>query len=215
MTSRLTMANQALALCGANTIESFDESSNEAGAISRYYDDLVEDTFSADIWPFASKRLQLERINDGSGNAVPALTQWKYQFIIPTECLYIHKIFNTPSFNARPTGNFDKLEDVILADDPVIYAEYGFYAPENTWPGHFKAFFIHALAARIAVELTDDFDLRDRYRQEAYGNPSSNYKGGLYGRSLAAAKRQRPGQMIAHNPLATARFTTIYSSGIQ
>lgn len=206
MGSNIQIANQALSLLGANTIADFYEGSNEANIIKTFYDTAIRDAFSRYAWSFATKKVQLERYNNSSGDAIVPLNEYDYQYIRPIDALHIFTVFRG-TLDTRSV-DFDLQEDLILSNfDNPLYAEYTVYKSENLWPGYFIKFFTHALAGHIAIPVTDSPEMSDKYMTLAYGSLSSVGKGGLFAMAVGADSRQKPAERIASNPLGICRFS--------
>ena len=75
MSSRESIASQALSLLGANTILSFDEGTNEANIINDHYDQFIRNMFSLYPWSFATKKVTLEQYT------TDPLNEYKFQAV--------------------------------------------------------------------------------------------------------------------------------------
>lgn len=201
MSSRESIASQALSLLGANTISSFDEGSNEANIVNDHYDQFIRNIFSVFPWSFATRKVQLEQYS------TDPLNEFSYQYVRPDQALYVFKLYNSLEYHAQAITDFDTLEDFILCNynNPII-AQYSVYKEENLWPGYFSQFAIAALAATIAIPVTHDKDLANYYEEQAYGPPQSVKKGGLFSRAVGADSRQKPPVSLNGNPIIASRY---------
>jgi hypothetical protein len=201
MSSRESIASQALSLLGANTISSFDEGTNEANIINDHYDQFIRNMFSLYPWSFATKKVTLEQY------ATDPLNEYKFQYVRPDQALYIFKIFDSISYYADTIVDFDILEDLILCnyDNPVV-AQYSVYKEENLWPGYFAEFAVNALAATIAIPVTHNAELASLYDTKAFGDQRSVRKGGLFARAVGADSRQKPPIALRGNPIISSRY---------
>ena len=68
-------------------------------------------------------------------------------------------------------------------------------------------FAINSFAAYIAIPVTGDKELAAVYDEIAYGSPSSNRKGGLFGIATATDAKQKRNEMIVSSPIVEARFS--------
>ena len=208
MTSRLSIANQALNLLGANSIDSLDEQVNEADTIKEHYDQVVRNILSRNAWSFATKKETFVRDTVNT-----PLNEYSYQFIRPNEALFIFRLFNGTAINQSPIQDYLLQEDYIFANDKDLYGEYAYYSDEAYWPGYFQELIVNALAAKIALPITDDLQQSNYYTNAAFGTPSSNNKGGLYYTAICADAKQNPPRAIINNPLLNARFGSINRQG--
>lgn len=201
MSSRESIASQALSLLGANTISSFDEGSNEANIVNDHYDQFIRNIFSVFPWSFATRKVQLEQYS------TDPLNEFSYQYVRPDQALYVFKLYNSLEYHAQAITDFDTLEDFILCNynNPVI-AQYSVYKEENLWPGYFAEFAVNALAATIAVPVTHNADLARLYDEKAYGPQQSVRKGGLFSRAVGADSRQKPPVSLNGNPIIASRY---------
>lgn len=198
--SRVDIASQALTLIRANAISNFNEGTNEADIVSVYYETFIRDIFSRYPWKFATKK---RRLNLSTSTPV---NEWKYEFIIPDELLYVKAIYDTDGLYCKPITDYDVQDNKIYANSDKLWAEYTYYVPENKWPGYFTQYAIYALAAMLAIPVTDDSDLAAQMQQLAYGNPSEAERGGKFRTAISTESQQAPNDEIYTSELIAARF---------
>lgn len=198
----VSLASQALLLLGENEIESFDADENpQAATAGTLYNSLVNGWLSSYPWTFCKTKIKLAR-----DTAAPIST-WAYAFQLPADRLNGGwAVYNTDGLNARPISNFDIQGQKLLANDTDIWIDYTYRAPEAYWPPYFVIFAINALAAALALPATQDKSLADRYDVLAFGSPSDNRKGGLYGEATKTDALSRPNDVIYDSPLIDARW---------
>ena len=198
--TRVDIASQALTLLRANTINNFDEGTNEADIASVYYETFIRDVFSRYPWKFATKKRRLNLSADMPVN------EWAYEFIIPEEVLFIKAVYDSDSVSARPIKDYDVQDNKVLANRDKLWAEYTYYVPENRWPGYFTQYAVYALAAMLAIPVTDDNDIAAQMQQLAYGNQSEAERGGKFRTAVATESQQAPNDEIYADDLTSARF---------
>lgn len=150
-TSKVQIGNLALANIGdKNTIESFDELSNEAKHIKAWYDTCRTAVLEAMDWNFARKRLTLSTSSSAAPEGV-----WAYRYDYPSDCIAARKLVNPlgPNADAVPfeiefdpdTGLKSIVTDLETAD--MVYTK------NITTTALFTPYFDHALAAFLAFNI--------------------------------------------------------------
>ncbi len=200
-TTKIEIASQALGLLRANPISSFDDGSNEADIITLYYDTFIRDIFSRYPWHFATKTRRLVI----AGDEVPLLN-YKYAFILPAECKRLIAVYADEGNFVRPFQDYIQEGSYLLTNSDKLYAKYTAYVDENLWPGYFTAYAIHALAALIAIPLTDDPDIEAREQTLAYGTSSEGERGGKFQSAILTDAQQSPPDEMDTDLLIAARF---------
>lgn len=204
-TSNIDICAQALSLLRASVISSFNDDSNEANICQTHYDDFAEDILTRYPWSFATKKILLNQ------DATSPVNEYTYAHIIPGEALRIWAVFNSSEVGAKPIMDYD-IQTIdggrrIFSNHAQLWAEYTVYTDEANWPPYFKQFAIHALAALIAMPVTDQPDVADRYHALAWGARNENEQGGKFGVAKLIDAQQKPGEMIVDSPLIAARFS--------
>ena len=204
MTTNIDICSQALSLLRANTISSFDDGSNEANICETHYTDFAEDILTRYPWSFATKKAQLNQ------DATAPVNEYRYAYILPGECLRLWAIYDSDEVGAKPVANYD-VQTIdggrrVLCDYPALYADYTVYTDEANWPAYFKQFAQYALAALLAMPVTDQPDIADYYHKLAWGNANENETGGKFGVAKSIDSQQKPPEMITSSPLIEARF---------
>jgi hypothetical protein len=203
--SREDIASQALGLLRADSVSSFDEGTNEADICSLFYDDWVLDILTRYPWSFCTKKRRLNQ------DSTAPVNEYQYSYIVPGECLRLWAIYDTDSVGAKPTTYYDIQgpdgQRRVFTDAAQVWAEYTIYPSEAFWPGYFIHFAIHSLAALIAMPVTDQPDIANRYQVLAWGQPNENEQGGKFGVACKIDAMQKPGETILSNPLVEARFS--------
>ena len=198
MITKIDIASQALGLCRANPISSFNEGSNEADIISLYYDTFIKDIFTRHTWTFSIFERQLNQDAEFEGG------EYKYAYIMPSDCLRVSSVYSDNQGSI--TKDFRIQGDRILTNNNKCFVKYSRYIDENNWDGAFMQYAIHALASLICLPVTDDESLANLLTVKAYGNPSDGSNGGLFGVAKQIDAQQSPIDLLDVNEIAGARF---------
>lgn len=197
-TTKVDIASQALGLCRAGAISSFEDGSNEAEIISMYYPTFIKDIFSRYPWDFATVT---RRLNMSTGQLSGNLNA----FIIPAEAKRILGVYFDPECE-HANKDFREQGGYILSNENELYIKYTVYPDENLWPGYFVHYAIYALADMICIPMTDDDELAAKLHQKAYGSPSEGERGGKFAIAANIDSQQSTNSIIEESPLALARF---------
>lgn len=201
MTTDVEICSQALTQLGAGTISSFDDGSYEASICERVYGAQRAVWFSHD-WYFAHKRAVLSRSN------TPPLMEWSYNYILPSDFEALDSVFTSNQVGGTNYHRYELEGGFLQTNAEEIYIRYRFVESEGKWPSWFVAFAITAMAAELAIPITENRTLRTEKRIEAWGRPPEQKAGGLWQEALFCDHKARPSPSIAsHNaPLTGARF---------
>ncbi len=204
-TTKFDICSQSLSLLRADTVSSFDDGTNEADICATHYDDFVQDILTRYQWSFCTIKRRLNRDEQTPVN------EYSYAYVVPAACLKIWNVFDSSNVGALPIDGYDiQTLDTgrrILTNSESVYIEYTFYLDEGSWPAYFKHFAVHAFAALIAMPVTDQPDIADRWHQKAWGLPSENEQGGKFAVAKLIDAQQKPPEVIYNSPLAQARFS--------
>ncbi|MCK5606293.1 hypothetical protein KAR91_30615 [Candidatus Pacearchaeota archaeon] len=203
--SDINIASQALALVRADPITSFNDGSPEAGIVSLFYNDFVQDMLTRHPWSFATKK----RLLNGT---TPPINQYSNAHLIPAECLRLWALYPDSTVGVRPINEYDiQAPDgprKIFSNHEVLYGEYTIYTAETNWPGYFTHFLIYAFAAVIAIPVTDQPDIAKAMHTLAWGPPSDGEKGGKFSVATGLDAQQKPGEIVYDSPFVAARFSS-------
>jgi hypothetical protein len=194
---KIQIASQALLLLGEPGISAFNAS--PAGQTAGELYDFVRDTVLSCYPWFCTKRMrQLARLD-----AAPE-AQWQYQFKLPK---HIRILGAWPSANvgAGQLVDYDLGEDVLLANAPEVWLNFQFAAPEEQWPPYLRALQKYALAAELAMPITDQATKASYWNGKAWGTPAEGGKGGWYRTATTADAQGAPAQQIASFSLVEVR----------
>lgn len=138
--SKVSNANRALALVGANKITNLSDETEEAKAINNMYEESLRSILSECCWNFAKKRVMLNKLmvspTWGGGN----------YFQLPADCIRI--------FDA--TCQYDLEGDYLKANDETVGILYTYLQEDDKrWLPAFRDAFCCRLAYDVAFDLTN------------------------------------------------------------
>ena len=95
--------------------------------------------------------------------------------------------------------------DKLYCDETVVFAQLQIEQHPERWAGDFRHAFTVALAGEFAMAMADDKNVAAAKKEEAFGSPSQNYRGGLYGAAIQNDSRNSPVRKLPQsNPLLDA-----------
>jgi hypothetical protein len=205
--SREDVASQALARLGEGAISSFDEDTDAAEKVAQLYEPTVLAQFGRYPWRWAQQREVLSK----DGAAVP-LNEWRYAYLMPTLRLTRVgaplRVFNSTVLRAPEVFDWELEGKHIFTNYETLVIEYVARKPESVWPGYFEEMIVEALAARLALPITENASKEELHSVKAFGNASEKMEGGLFGAAMRADARYMPTPSLldASDPVTEARF---------
>lgn len=154
-TSEVSISNMALGWLGGNLITSLDDESTEAALCKANYDICRDAVLEDRDWTFATARQILSALT-----AAPAFG-YAYQYQVPPDLIRILMVSDEPLF--VHDLDWERQGHVIVTDASIVYVKYIKRVED---PSKFTAGFVHALAARLAMEialpLTNSLDMQSQ-----------------------------------------------------
>lgn len=205
--SKEDVASQALARLGEGPISSFDEDSDAAEKVKQIYETTILSLLGRYEWQFASTRVALTI--DG---AVTPANEWRYAYLMPTlktdRVGHPMRVYNSTALRAPEFFDFEIEGKHILTNADVIVIEYIQRKGEALWPGYFEELAVEALAARLALPITENASKEEMHSAKAFGSPSQGFEGGLFGAAMRADARGTPTRSLLDesDPITEARF---------
>lgn len=191
MSSNIIIASRALARLGEPPISSFDDDSDTAEKVAQLYEATILGLLSRHHWHFAKTKKQLSE--DG---AAPLINEWQRGFLMPTldteRVSGPTQVFASAQRGASVTFDYEIQERWIMTNHTVIVMEYTARAPESQWPGYFRNLAVEALAAVLALPVTENQSKETYHRQVAFGSPSEGGNGGLFKMAIEDDTRSNP-----------------------
>lgn len=139
MASEVQICNLALLKFGNITINSLEDSTEQAQACKELYPLMRDELMSLHEWNFA-----LGRADISSELANTPAFQYDHAYQLPVDCLRVVELYGTQAKWARE-GN-----DFLTNQDEEIFIRY---IKKATTTGDFSQVFVNSLAVRLAGEL--------------------------------------------------------------
>jgi hypothetical protein len=201
ITTKFDICSNALIQLGAEPIASFDDGTAIAQICATVYPEFKLYTLSMYPWLFTMKKQQLARLLEAP------LNEYRYAFQLPTDMLTLRTIYDSGQVGAVAYTRYEIFGDgKVFSDSPELYADYQFEVDENKFPHYFVEFMSTAFAAKIAMAVTENEALAQLKHTQAFGSPSDNLSGGMYGVSKRIDSQQQSPQVTPNFDLLAARF---------
>jgi hypothetical protein len=210
VTTREAIASQALARLGEPAISSFTEDSDSAERVAALYEPTVLQILGSHNWRFASKRAELQE--DATDNHGVAKTAWQRAFLMPdlgTDRVgQPLEVFSGTGANTRPARYYEVEDRWIFTNETALTIEYTWRVPELRWPGYFTTLVVEALAAVLALPITENASKEEHHRIVAYGPAGELGRGGLFRTATQADARGLPPRSVIDDgdDLGSIRF---------
>ncbi len=196
-----TIVNWALAELGLAPKFSIDDQTSLGAIVTIFWPRAVAHCFSLYEWTFCRKTFSLTR------QAETPATGYAYGFELPGG------ILGEPFKYLRDPRRETPVRDVrieartVYSDELALYAVCKVDVDPQYWNLGFANAFAVALAAYLAVPLTQDLELAAEKEQKAFGSKSEGGAGGMFGRLIAQNRSAHPvgSNLLANDPLTAAR----------
>jgi len=200
---KVTIINWALTDIGAGPMFSVDDGSELAEQIENTWQPVVDRVFGMHDWSFALKTYKNVRHADMPENG------YCYGFDLPGDRIGNPLLNLSDPRSRRPLRDFTIEEGKLFCDETDTWSQVKVAVNPDIWPPEFRGAFVVALGGYLAVPVWQDADMRGDKLVEAFGTPSREGTGGLFGRLMAQDSASRPkGSGIAHeDPLTDARIS--------
>lgn len=195
------IVNWALAELGLQPAFSIDDSTGLGRQVAIFWPRAVGHCFGLHDWTFCRQTFQLQR-----QSATPQ-TGYAYGFDLPGSRigqpvkLLEDPRRQTPIRDSRIEGQ------TLFCDEPTAYAVCKVPVAPEIWDLQWADAFAVALAYYLSIPLTQDPDLAELKKRDAFGTPSEGGTGGLFGRLIAQDRAAGPvgAPMLAEDPLTAGR----------
>lgn len=192
------LCSEALRLIGANPIAAFDDGSAEAEMVAALWPGLRDALLSAHPWNFAQAVSPLARLAQPPHG-------WRSAFQPPPDLIELIALFPSPDVQGTPVRRFDWQDQRIVADLDEAWALHRRRVPEALFPAPFALLCRYALAAELAMPLTERPSVAEYWTVRAYGQPSEGGRGGQFRLAARADAQAAPPVVLPPAPLALAR----------
>lgn len=162
MSSDIDICNRALMYLGANTINSFSDSSVEAQSLNTIYNPVRKALLRLHPWNFAMKMTTLASV------AITPAAKYGYVYELPADCLRVITVMNQ-------IGEWEVIGRAIYSQDSSMTINY---VSDMTDPVQFDSVFEEILALRLAYEICYKVTQNVSMRQELYTEYQKRLKEG-------------------------------------
>ena len=205
--SREDIASAALARLGEPPLSDLDEPSDAARRVRQLYELTVLSLLSSYRWTWATVRTPLQR----DGAAVPR-NEWRHAYRLPD--LQTDRVGKPIELWAERgssplvAGSYELEGDHVLCDQDGLIAVYVRRLHERQWPGYFANLAVEALAAKLALPITENASKEQHHLALAFGSPAEAGRGGLHRVATQADSVGNPTASLLddHDPIVAARL---------
>lgn len=202
MPSKFDICSRSLVELGEDTINSFTANTDPSKICGLIYPEYIRYLLSIHCWKFTLKKVQLARLVD------EPLNKWKYKYQLPSDILVLKAFYDSDQEGARAITRYEKFGDnIIQTDEEEVFIDYQIEIAAEDFPPYFVEFVVMALAAKLAMPITDDRGIEEIKTARAFGLPSDNRNGGEFGIAKKIDSLQNPSPAIAADDLVIARFS--------
>lgn len=179
MSDPVKICNAAAVMIGAGVVQSLEDDTDLSRIFANLYERKKLALMSKYPWRFLIDQMYLTRLS------APPMRGWKYSYVIPGEALAgaPHAVFFT---QGQKLGShlYAISGNRVLSDQEELWADLVVNRKESEWPEYFQELMIHAIAADVALAVTDQQSIADRHYQLAFGTPSEGGNGGMMGQAM-------------------------------
>lgn len=199
---KVVICNWALNELGHYTTYSIDGEDELSGKVDLCWQQCVDRCLSVHDWNDFLKTFKLARSAETPENG------WTYEFALPGgrvgEPL---KILDRAGSSPNPLRHYDREGNYVYADVTDVWARCKVYRDPEYWDPGWRSAFLTALSGYLAGAILQDKKTRDEKIAEAFGTPSQQGGGGMFGRLMAQDRAGAPvGSPIQDaNPLTGGR----------
>lgn len=203
MSSDVQICSAALIRLGAKSISSFEELST-GPLCAEIFPDVKLRVYTSAPW----RRIIIKSDLLTLLTTEPS-TQYQFEYQLPPDMLtgLPRTVWNS-TFNAgRGTQytDFDIFGTKLLTNSPQILIDYVIDLDPELLPPHINQLMIYAMAAELALPVTDQQNTADTWLKVAWGTPEQNGKGGYFKTAQSIDSQGHPSQAIKNYPLTAVR----------
>tara|TARA_R100000805_G_C3608437_1_gene108897 strand:- start:471 stop:1091 length:621 start_codon:yes stop_codon:yes gene_type:complete len=197
----LSICSDALISLGASPLSSFTEGTDAAQACDRLYPDLKNTLLSTYVWSWTLNKIQLARLSTSPVN------EWEHAYQMPGDHLTgALAVFETDGTAQRSVRyGWEIYGDQLVTNMDTVFIDYQRTVTEAKMPNYFVRLLRTALAAELAIVITDQATKADYFRALAYGSPGENGRGGLMREAMNIDARGQSTQIVEDYTLIQAR----------
>jgi len=155
MTTKISIASNALLLLGDAPISSFSDTGAGAQAMANLYETTYLDMIAASDWSFARKQQQLSQ-----NTTPPKFDNFQYSYNLPADLLTAHGLRSNLEYVIYEGG-------LLYTNDSKAELDYFARPDEASLPPYFVKLMEEQLAARAAMAVTDRTTLAQQKTADA------------------------------------------------
>lgn len=200
MSDPVKICNAAAMLIGAKPVQSLEDDTDLSRIFANLYERKKRALMSRYPWDFLMESRYMTRL------AASPIRGWKYAFIIPGDALAgaPHAVFSDANGKIAK-GKYKLQGKTVLCDSPELWGDFIINRTESEWPEYFQELVIHAIAADVALAITDQQSIADKHYALAFGTPSEGGNGGLMGAAMLMDSQGDPNEGIYADHFVDAR----------
>lgn len=197
-----TLVNRALAEIGQPPKYSTDGETAFGQVVELVWPRVIDKCFGLHDWSFCRRTLKLAR------HAAKPANGWTYGFDLPGDRIGPPLKVLRSADERDVLRHYDIEAGALYAHEKDLWARCKVALSPEAWDAGFRDAFVTALAAELAVPMTQDIELRNDLRREAFGTPSEGMAGGKFGRIIAQDLAGQPvgSPLLRDDPLTSARY---------
>lgn len=185
---QLRVINEALGRLGSAPIFALDEDTDRARSCTLIYATEIDALFGAHRWNFAQRTVRLDRLDETPENG------WRCAFALPGERVGLPvRVMVKAGRPDAPLRTFAIEGDRLYAEPRELWATFVMRVEPQQWLPTFRKAAALAVAAALAMPISEDRNKAESLREECFGPPPQGGVGGLVGRAIAEDVRGSPG----------------------
>jgi len=199
---KAAIINWTLTDIGVGPVFSVDDGSELSENCEAVWQRTIDQVFGMHDWSFARKTFKNRRRDETPENG------WTYAFDLPGGRIGNPlKILDQAGSSPQPLRDFTIEEGILYCNAAETWSLCKVEVSPDSWPPEWRAAFVVAYGGYLAAPVWGDEDMRNSRLSEAFGTPSKEGTGGLFGRLMAQDKASNPvGTPMANDsPLTTVR----------
>lgn len=202
---KAVIAGWALHEIGHFATFSLDGEDELSGQVNLAWQRCLDRCISLHDWKDFRRTFKLDR------SAAAPENGWTYEFALPGkrhgEPL---KVMDQAGSNPRTLRDFEREGNYIYANVENVWARCKFEQDPQYWDPGWRSGFVTALAGYLASAVLSNTDLKKELLAEAFGSPSREGTGGIFGRLMAQDRASSP---MGNPPLENDPLTSAHRSG--
>ena len=198
----VSVCSAALILLGASKITSLKDTDDVSVACNSLYSNLKNSLLSSYQWSWSLKKRRLTQLS------TDPLTEWDNAFVLPNDMLSgVLAVFETTGNTERPIRyGWEVYGNQLFTNLNTVYIDYQATVPEFKMPSYFIRLLQLAMAAELAIVITDQQSKAESFCAQAFGSPSENGRGGEMRKAMNIDGRGQATQIIEDYSLIQARY---------